>query len=171
MDDKPLRDLLDGALADEPPIGPVVQNSLAAGIRLRRRRRIRAAAATAAAAVIAVAIPAGLAASGHLLRPAEPNQRPAAPTLYIYSIGYTGSPGGTVTPVNTATGTPGKPTQVGAGGACWDCPDQIVITPDGKTVYVTTGSGVTPINTATNRPGKPIHVVGSSFNHAIAVTP
>src|SRR5215470_19438724 len=125
MDDKPLRDLLDGALTGEPPIGPVAQNSLAAGIRLRRRRRIRAA-ATAAAAVIAVAIPAGLAASGHLLRPAEPNQRPAAPTLYIYSYGYTGSPGGTVTPVNTATGAPGKPTQVGAGGACWDCPDQIV---------------------------------------------
>src|SRR5215470_18866522 len=150
MDDKPLRDLLDGALTGEPPIGPVAQNSLAAGIRLRRRRRIRAA-ATAAAAVIAVAIPAGLAASGHLLRPAEPNQRPAAPTLYIYSIGYTGSPG-TVTPVNTATGTPGEPTHVAAGGGCWDCPDQIVITPDGKTVYVTSGSTVTPISTATGTP-------------------
>src|SRR5262249_31168547 len=140
----------------------------AAGIRLRRRRRIRAAAATAAAAVIAVAIPAGLAASGHLLRPAEPNQRPAAPTLYIYSIGYTGSPGGTVTPVNTATGTPGKPTHVAAGGG--DSPDQIVITPDGKTVYVTTGSGVTPISTATGTPSKPIHVRGGPTQE-IVITP
>src|SRR5262249_58934437 len=87
-DDKPLRALLDGALPGEPPIGPVAQNALAAGIRLRRRRRIRAAAVTAAAAVIAVAIPAGLGASGHLLRPAEPNQRPAAPTPHIYTYGH-----------------------------------------------------------------------------------
>src|SRR6516164_4674359 len=105
MNDKPLHDLLDGALAGEPPIGPVDQGSLAAGIRLRRRRRIRAVAATAAAAaVIAVAIPVGLGAFGHLPRPEQP---PAAPTLYIYSL--SGSRGGTVIPVNTATNTPGKP--------------------------------------------------------------
>jgi hypothetical protein len=40
MDDQSLRDLLDGALAGEPPIGPVAQNALTAGIRLRRRHRI-----------------------------------------------------------------------------------------------------------------------------------
>jgi hypothetical protein len=170
MDDKPLRDLLDGALTGEPPIGPVAQNWLAAGIRLRRRRRIRAAAATAAAAVIVVALPAGLGASGHLLRPAEPNQRPAAPTLYIYSYGNTGAPGGTITPVNTATGTPGKPIHVGAGGGV-DWRAQIVITPDGKTVYVTTGSGVRPISTATNTPGKPIHIAGRYTGQVIAITP
>jgi len=56
VDDKTVHDLLDGALAGEPPIGPVAQNALTAGLRLRRRRRIRAAAATAAAAVIAVAV-------------------------------------------------------------------------------------------------------------------
>src|SRR5215831_14400724 len=89
MDDKPLHDLLNGALAGEPPIGRVDQSSLAAGIRLRRRRRIRTAAATAAAAaVIGVAVPAGLGGFGHLLRPAGPQQPPAPPTLYIY--GYTG---------------------------------------------------------------------------------
>jgi len=33
-----LRDLLDGALAGEPRIGPVALNALASGIRLRRRR-------------------------------------------------------------------------------------------------------------------------------------
>ena len=52
MDDKSLHDLLNGALAGEPPLGPVAQNALAAGIRLRRSRRIRAAAAATAAAAV-----------------------------------------------------------------------------------------------------------------------
>jgi DNA-binding beta-propeller fold protein YncE len=166
MDDKSLHDLLTGALAGEPPIGPVDQNSLAAGIRLRRRRRIRAAAATAAAAVIVVAIPAGLGGFGHLLRPAGSQQPPGPPTLYIY--GYTGSHGGTVTPISTATNTPGRPIHVGGGprsGA-----GQIAITPDGKTAYVTTGSSVTPINMATGTPGTPIHV-GGGVTRGIAITP
>ena len=38
IDDKSLRPLLDGALAGEPPIGPVAQNALAVGVGLRRRR-------------------------------------------------------------------------------------------------------------------------------------
>jgi len=38
IDDKSLRPLLDGALAAEPPMGPVAQNALAVGIGLRRRR-------------------------------------------------------------------------------------------------------------------------------------
>ena len=173
MDDKPLHDLLDGTLVGEPPIGPVGQNSLAAGIRLRRRRRIRAAAATgAAAAVIAVAIPAGLGAFGQLLRGTGPHQPPAPPVLYIYSYPYAGSHGATVTPVSTATNTPGKPIHVGGGRLGWAAVGQIVITPDGKTAYVTTGSGVTPISTATNTPGKPIHVVGTNPQGiAIAITP
>jgi DNA-binding beta-propeller fold protein YncE len=75
----------------------------------------------------------------------------------------------TVTPISTATGTPGKPIPVGFGPDTFT--PEIVITPDGKTAYVTTGSGVTPISTATNTPGKPIHVVGSTFGHAIAITP
>ena len=122
MDDKPLHDLLDGALAGEPPIGPVEHNSLTAGIRLRRRRRLRAAAATTAAvAVIAVVIPAGLGAFGHLLRPQGPH-RP--PILYVYS--YTGSHGATVTPISTATNTPGTPIHI-PGGAI----RAIATTPDG----------------------------------------
>ena len=172
MDDKPLHDLLDGALAGEPPIGPVEHNSLTAGIRLRRRRRLRAAAATTAAvAVIAVVIPAGLGAFGHLLRPQGPH-RP--PILYVYS--YTGSHGATVTPISTATNTPGKTIHVGSGGTTTGnspmAPGRIVITPDGNTAYVTTGSAVTPISTATNTPGKPIHVVGTNPQGiAIAITP
>ena len=58
MDETSLRALLERALVPEPPIGPVADNSLRAGIKLRRRRRMRAAAGVAAAiAVIAVAIP------------------------------------------------------------------------------------------------------------------
>jgi len=173
MDDKPLHDLLEGTLAGEPPIGPLGQNSLAAGIRLRRRRRIRAAATTtAAAAVIAVAIPAGLGAFG---QPPRPEQPPAAPTLYVYGYNYTGSRGGTVTPVNTATGTPGTPIHV-AGGPRSGV-GQIAITPDGKTAYVTGPGTVTPINTASNTPGKPIPIGPVDSNNSpvpsvnVVVTP
>ena len=51
-----------------------------------------------------------------------------------------------MTPINTATGKPGKAIKVGGGRHA------IAITPDGKTAYVAnSGSGtVTPIRTATN---------------------
>ena len=60
----------------------------------------------------------------------------------------------TVTPITTATNTPGKPIKVGDG------PGGITITPDGKTVYVANfeSGTVTPITAATNTPGKPIKV-------------
>jgi hypothetical protein len=76
MDEASLRRLLDRAVAQEPPMGPVVQGSLVAGIRLRRRRRARnAAASLAAVAVIGAAIPAIMTTTlGH--GPAGP---PAAP--------------------------------------------------------------------------------------------
>ena len=172
MDDKTVHDLLDGALAGEPPIGPVAQNALTAGLRLRRRRRIRAAAATAAAAVIALAIPAGLGAFGHLLKPARPQQPPAPPTLYIYGADlhvrhHRGQVQDTVTPVGMATNTLGKPIHISGAGMSVG---QIVITPDGNTAYVNTGSNVTPISTATGTPGKPIHVRGG-FAPWIAITP
>ena len=175
MVDKPVHEVLDRALVGEPPIGPVAQNAVAAGIRLRRRRRIRAAAAaTAAAAVIAVAIPAGLGVFGRLLGPAKPQQPPAPPTLYVdnYSSNL-GTSGGTVVPVNTATNTPGQPIQVVGGPNSPTIADnvgKIAITPDGKTAYVTTGSSVTPISTATNTPGTPIHVSGARYQ-TIAITP
>jgi len=69
-----------------------------------------------------------------------------------------------VTPISTATNTPGTPIHVGRGAS------QIVITPNGKTAFVTTASGVTPINTATNTPGTPIHVPGAGYE-TIAITP
>jgi YVTN family beta-propeller protein len=60
---------------------------------------------------------------------------------------------GTMTPVAAATNTPGPPIPVGRG------PGLIVITPDGKTAYVTSDESiVVPIDTATNTPGPPIAV-------------
>jgi hypothetical protein len=58
MDETQLRRLLDSALADEPPIGPVAQNALRTGIKRRRRRALAAAGSAAVIAVAAVALPA-----------------------------------------------------------------------------------------------------------------
>ena len=61
--------------------------------------------------------------------------------------------GGTVTPIDTATNTPGPPIPIGRG------PGLIAITPDGKTAYVTSDESiVVPIDTATGTPGAPIRV-------------
>src|SRR6516164_6630741 len=58
MDETTLRRLMDGALADEPPLGPGADTALRAGIKLRRRRRVLSAAGgMAVVAAIAVVIP------------------------------------------------------------------------------------------------------------------
>ena len=162
MNDAPLRDLLSAALAGEPPIGPVAQNSLRAGLRLRRRRRGLTAAGTAAV-VAASVVPAGTGALGDLLGGAG---RPAAPVLYVLvQHGRFGTGPGDVVPVSTATGKPGRPIPVGRGASA------IAVTPDGATVYVvnTVSGTVTPISTATGTPGRPVRV-GPSPDF-IAITP
>jgi DNA-binding beta-propeller fold protein YncE len=73
-----------------------------------------------------------------------------------------------VTPIDTATNTAGTPITVGFN------PDQIVVSPDGKTVWVAdagnSGRGtVTPIDTATNTAGTPIPA-GNGSGH-LAITP
>jgi YVTN family beta-propeller protein len=93
---------------------------------------------------------------------------PDGRTVYVANIGS-----GTVTPIDTATNTPGAPVEVGVR------PRAIVITPNGRTAYVVNQSRpqpapdprgtATPIDTATNRPGKPIDVGNEPF--AITVTP
>ncbi len=61
--------------------------------------------------------------------------------------------GGTVTPIDTATNTPGPPIPIGRG------PGLIAMTPDGRTAYVTSDESiVAPIDTATGTPGAPIRV-------------
>jgi YVTN family beta-propeller protein len=79
--------------------------------------------------------------------------------------------GDTVTPIAAATGAPGAPIPVGP------APGEIVVTPDGKTAYITTDAPVVvPIATATGTPGPPIRVgVNRPGLHdkpvAIAITP
>ena len=66
---------------------------------------------------------------------------------------------GTLTPISTATNTPGNPIKIPAdptiGGAY---AGQLAITPDGKTAYVLSNHthSVIPISTATNKAGQPI---------------
>jgi DNA-binding beta-propeller fold protein YncE len=119
MDETSLRALLDSAIGDEPPIGPVGRNSLRVGIRLRRRARMRrAAGAAAVVAAVAAALPAVTGVLGN--RAAAPS----AGTAYVVI-----QQSGTVVPIDLATNTPEQPIQVG--GALY----AIAITPDGKTAY------------------------------------
>ena len=127
MDETALRTLLDSALDSEPPLGPIAQNSLRAGIKLRRRRRVRAAAGSvAAAAAIAIAIPAAI---GHTPGPVT-GHRAAASTVYFAYVPDAVEPGKlTIIPISTATSTAGKPIRLrGLFGA-------VALTPDGKTLY------------------------------------
>ena len=73
----------------------------------------------------------------------------------------------TLTPINTATGTPGTPIRLSHGAS------DIAITPDGKTIYLDGGDGhrgyVTPVSTATGTPGHPIPV--SAGAGTMTITP
>ena len=77
---------------------------------------------------------------------------PDGKTLYV--------PGaGTIIPISTATGKPGKPINVRAVG-----PGAVLtVDPNGKMGYASSNgsSTVVPIDLATNKPGKPIHLPGS----------
>jgi YVTN family beta-propeller protein len=163
MDENSVRALLEAALGDEPPIGPVAGNSLRAGIKLRRRTRIRRAAGGAAVVVaIAAVTPAVTGVLGRTAATPHPAPRPAGPwvpptgTAYVINSG-----GGTVTPIDLATSTPEKPIIISGE------PTTMTIAPDGKTAYVGSGAAtggaeptseqtMTPIDLATNTAGKPI---------------
>jgi DNA-binding beta-propeller fold protein YncE len=150
MDELWLRELLDRAIAGEPPMGPVAANSLRAGIRRRRRRRAQGSAAcVAAAAVVAVAVLAVTGAARN--RVAGPAKVTRPSTVYV----LTGV--GAVRPIPTATNRPGKTIPVGNGQI-------MTITPDGKTIYVGDDyvsqeqpkPAVVPVSTVTETAGKPI---------------
>lgn len=167
MDEASLRRLLDGALAHEPPMGPVAQRSLRAGIRLRRRRRARnTAAGLAAVALIVVLVPVvsgalshapgGRAFTGHVSTDHH------ATAYVVNNIGHPG----TVTPISETTGRAGQPIPVSQGAG------PITITPDGKTGYVSSDTDpgwVIPVNLRTGAPGRPIRA--GQFPDQGAVTP
>ncbi|MGH3410299.1 MAG: YncE family protein [Streptosporangiaceae bacterium] len=72
----------------------------------------------------------------------------------------------TVTPIVTATGAPLKPITVGR------FPDAIVISPDGKTLYVQGPAGtVMPISTATSAAGPPIPGTSGAGQLSMAISP
>jgi S1-C subfamily serine protease len=77
MDETTLRTLLDSALADEPPIGPVADKALRAGIKVRRRRVLSAAGSVAVAAAVAIVIPV---VTGPLGAPPASRQQPPSMT-------------------------------------------------------------------------------------------
>jgi len=176
MDETSVRALLETAIGDEPPIGPVARSSLRAGIRLRRRARIRRAAGGAAVVIVfAVVIPAAIgtlantpASRHHATRPPGPWVPPNG-TAYVMNSG-----GGTVTPIDLATSTAGKPIIVSGE------PVAMTIAPDRKTAYVassatnsgpepTSAQAVQPIDLTTNTAGKPIDL--QSPADAIVVSP
>ena len=146
MDETSLRALLERALVPEPPIGPVADHSLRAGIKLRRRRRMRAAAGGAAAiAVIAVAIPVVTGALGSIV--ARRTGTAQAETLYVAPQPR---------PRRYRDADLDDHQHAGQADQGRGEPMAIAITPDGKTVYVANGYSdtVTPITTATNTPGQ-----------------
>jgi len=154
-----------------------------------------AAAARPAGLVIAYVVNQGNCNGGHTVTPIDtatntalkainvgkgPNAIAVTPdgkTAYVVSGGeFAGTcgegsgPANTVTPIRTATNTALKAIKVG------NFPDAIVITPNGKTAYVSNGGNgaapgntVTPIDTATNTALKAIKV--GTFPGPIAITP
>ena len=151
MDELWLREMLDRAVASEPPMGPMAANSLRAGLRRRRRRRAQGAAACVAA--VAVVGAAAVAVTGPGKPAAGPTKVTRPSTVYV----LTGV--GALRPIPTATDRPGKPIAVGNGQI-------MAITPDGKTIYVGDDyiSGeqpkpaVVPVSTVTDTAGKPIQL-------------
>src|ERR1700735_3844217 len=130
MDEALVRGLLETALGDEPPIGPLARNSLLAGIRLRRRTRMRGATGgVAAVVVVAAVIPAATGAFGNTSsgpRPEAPLSVPKVPSVATGTAYGIHSGGGVVTPTALATNTAGKPVDVSGE------PVAMAVAPDGK---------------------------------------
>ena len=94
-----------------------------------------------AMSALVIAAAAGLGVAGPASQAAAGTTGARSSTAYVVNSGSD-----TVTPINTATGAPGRPIPVGEG------PLAIAVTPDGKTAYVVNSLSdtVTPITTATN---------------------
>jgi DNA-binding beta-propeller fold protein YncE len=155
-----LRAMLERATADEPLIGPVVQNALVAGLKRRRRRRasgiVACAVVVAAVSVIAPALT-----GARRVTPASVTQA-STPTVYVAN--RTSGVTGWVTPISTVTNKAGPRIDIGLN---YD----MAVTPNGKTIYFLDliSDTVTPVSTATNTAGRPIKV--ARFPFAIAITP
>lgn len=142
MDENALRDMLERATREEPPMGRLPVNALREGIRLRRRRRAQSAATAAVAAIAVVGIVPALTTHGNVATR-------SAGTAYVATLGDE------VVPVNLATDTAGQPIRV----AYTRSVTPMAIAPNGRTIYITSATGlVTPIYTTTNKTGTPINL-------------
>jgi DNA-binding beta-propeller fold protein YncE len=120
--------------------------------RLVRRRVTRALEAAGVVAVVAAVVGATAAVRVFGAAPG-PAGRPTAPeTIYVAYPAQSHKPHAfTFAAINPVTRKVKKTFHV-------QCGCNVISTPDGKTLYVTTGNSIIPISTATNQPGKPIHI-------------
>jgi YVTN family beta-propeller protein len=86
-----------------------------------------------------------------------------------YFTGSNGSAGEIAAPVELSTQTANPANQVSTGMSSEGAPEDVAITPDGKTAYVVTNDEVVPIDVATNTAGAAIPI--PPFGEAIAITP
>jgi len=140
-------------------------------------RRVLVAAFAAAAALAAGVIFVARALAGPPVLHAGPfpfalAMTPNGSTLYVADgapYGQSSCSGGsdTVVPVSTVTRTAGKAIRIGGR------PAQMVMAPDGRTLYILTCTGnVIPVNVATRTPGAPIPVhAGPVGPGGLAITP
>ena len=143
MSESQLRDLMEAAVGEPPCL------ESSESIRRRvTRRRVLEYAAVVVIAVCALIAPVSLGALDHEAGPSSVAKPSLVPTVYVTN----GQ--GEVIPIPVATDTPGKPIIVGGRA------DGIVISPDGKTAYVTNPDAgtITPVDTVTNTAGKPIKI-------------
>lgn len=161
MDETKLRGLLAEALTDEPPMGPVTQPALHAGLRIRRRRRLLA--AGGGMAVIAAAS-LGLTSIRLAGGPPAPSA-PAALSPAEHTIWATNDHAGTIMPI-TLDGQLGSPIQIGHDMS------SAVFSPDGKVLGLISYAtyDLVTVDVATGTVSQRIKVVGK-YADAIAITP
>jgi DNA-binding beta-propeller fold protein YncE len=162
MDEIRLRELLDRAVASEPPMGPIAANSLRAGMKLRRRRRTQGTVACLAAAAAALIGTAAVAGTGTAGNPAAGPAKVTGPsTVYVLS----GE--GNLYAIPNATKVRGKKILLPGGRQF------MAITPNGKTIYVSGDepNAVIPVSTVTDKVGKPIEFGAHYVPTQILITP
>jgi hypothetical protein len=148
MDESAVRDMLERATREEPPMGQLSLNALRTGIRLRRRRRAQSAATAATAAVAAIAVIG--------IVPAVTTHGNTATSAQ--GTAYVAALQNRVVPVNLATETAGQSIHVPQ--INFDLTSTpMAIAPNGRILYVTSHTGlVTPIDTTTNKAGPNINL-------------
>lgn len=88
---------------------------------------------------------------------------PNGKTVYVRTVN-TSTWATALVPISTATNRAGAPIRISGMEA-------IVMAPNGKSLYATTGTAVVPVSTATNKAGKPITFAAGYIPTGVATTP